>query len=194
MTSTNPLTVKTGGVGADILFLFGDGIVYFLLLLLLESSYVMQVFYRLFEQLRRQFRVAHTPAVADSFLEDSDVLQEEERIKNNFEMVSNNDALFALNLTKVFKNIIAVDRVTFGIHKKECFGLLGVNGAGKTTTFRMLTGDCYPSDGNAYIGSFSVSQNLKKVSNIVCSYYGLLLYFHRLSQTLHFLLNRFLYW
>ena len=34
----------------------------------------------------------------------------------------------------------AVDRLTFGVRKGECFGLLGVNGAGKTTTFKMLTG------------------------------------------------------
>lgn len=35
----------------------------------------------------------------------------------------------------------AVNRLTFGVRRGECFGLLGVNGAGKTTTFKMLTGE-----------------------------------------------------
>lgn len=39
---------------------------------------------------------------------------------------------------------------------RQCFGLLGVNGAGKTSTFRMLTGDLYPSYGDALLNSQSV--------------------------------------
>ena len=68
------------------------------------------------------------------------------------------------DLSKSYKNFYAVDHLTFGIHKEECFGLLGVNGAGKTTTFMMLTGDCYPSDGDAFINRLTVRNNMKKVS------------------------------
>ena len=36
----------------------------------------------------------------------------------------------------------------------QCFGLLGVNGAGKTTTFKMLTGDEYVSEGDAFLRGY----------------------------------------
>ena len=37
----------------------------------------------------------------------------------------------------------AVQGVSVGIGRGECFGLLGVNGAGKTSVFRIVTG--FPS-------------------------------------------------
>ena len=52
------------------------------------------------------------------------------------------------------KSHLAVDNVTIGIHKGECFGLLGVNGAGKTTTFKMLTGDVNVTAGDARLAGY----------------------------------------
>jgi ABC-2 type transport system ATP-binding protein len=46
----------------------------------------------------------------------------------------------AHGLVRKFGAFIAVDRVSFEVHRGEIFGLLGPNGAGKTTTFRMLCG------------------------------------------------------
>ncbi|AKG53050.1 ABC transporter ATP-binding protein [Dehalogenimonas sp. WBC-2] len=43
------------------------------------------------------------------------------------------------NLTKRFKDLIAVDSLSLSIFEGECFGLLGPNGAGKTTLVKMLT-------------------------------------------------------
>ena len=65
-------------------------------------------------------------------------------------------------LRKGFGDKLAVDKVSFGLEFGECFALLGVNGAGKTTTFRMLTGDLFPTDGNAFIGSLDLKNNLKE--------------------------------
>ena len=42
------------------------------------------------------------------------------------------------NLTKKFKELLAVDCIDLEIMERECFGLLGPNGAGKTTLIRML--------------------------------------------------------
>jgi ABC-2 type transport system ATP-binding protein len=44
------------------------------------------------------------------------------------------------DLVRRFRNFVAVDHVSFEVHRGEIFGLLGPNGAGKTTTFRMLCG------------------------------------------------------
>lgn len=51
------------------------------------------------------------------------------------------------NLTKRYKNVLAVDNVSFEIEEGICFGLLGPNGAGKTTTVEMMEGILNPSSG-----------------------------------------------
>jgi lipooligosaccharide transport system ATP-binding protein len=43
------------------------------------------------------------------------------------------------NLTKKFKDLLAVDDINLEVEKGECFGLLGPNGAGKTSLIRMIT-------------------------------------------------------
>ncbi len=44
------------------------------------------------------------------------------------------------NVTKKFKQVVAVDNVSLHVNKGEIFGLVGPDGAGKTTIIRMLTG------------------------------------------------------
>ena len=43
-------------------------------------------------------------------------------------------------LTRQFKETVAVDNLSLEVHKGEIFGFLGHNGAGKTTTVRLLNG------------------------------------------------------
>lgn len=45
----------------------------------------------------------------------------------------------ARNLTKLYRNLIAVNGINFDIRQGDCFGFLGPNGAGKTTTMKMIT-------------------------------------------------------
>jgi len=72
------------------------------------------------------------------------------------------------NLTKVYSNgFVAVDRISLGVKRGECFGLLGANGAGKTSTFKMLTGELDVTRGNAHIGGLCVRTELKKVHRSV---------------------------
>lgn len=59
-------------------------------------------------------------------------------------------------VSKIYGQHTAVDRLSFNVGRGEIFGLLGANGAGKTTTMRMILGLIYPDggrilyDGNSY--------------------------------------------
>ena len=81
------------------------------------------------------------------------------------------DYVKLVNLTKVYKKLtkrgfkkhLAVDSLSLGINKGECFGLIGINGAGKTTTFKMITGDIGITAGDVIINNFSVSNQIENV-------------------------------
>jgi ABC-2 type transport system ATP-binding protein len=44
------------------------------------------------------------------------------------------------SVTRRFGDLVAVDDLSFEVHRAEIFGLLGPNGAGKTTTINLITG------------------------------------------------------
>ncbi|SCG33912.1 ABC transporter ATP-binding protein [Micromonospora halophytica] len=55
-------------------------------------------------------------------------------------------------LTKEYKNVRAVDNLSFTVEPGRVTGFLGPNGAGKTTTLRMLLNLVTPTSGTATIG------------------------------------------
>jgi ABC-2 type transport system ATP-binding protein len=55
--------------------------------------------------------------------------------------------LIAENLTKEYKDITAVNNVSFKVQPGRIFGLLGPNGAGKTTTIRAILNIIQPTSG-----------------------------------------------
>ncbi|MCD4783839.1 MAG: ABC transporter ATP-binding protein [Candidatus Eremiobacteraeota bacterium] len=55
------------------------------------------------------------------------------------------------NLSKRYRNIQAIDSLTFEVDRGEIFGFLGPNGAGKTTTIKILTTQIRPDEGEASI-------------------------------------------
>ena len=67
--------------------------------------------------------------------QDSDVFNERVRVRDGG---AKGDMVVAQELIKSFGDSakLAVDRVSFGVPRGQCFGLLGTNGAGKTTCFR----------------------------------------------------------
>jgi ABC-2 type transport system ATP-binding protein len=66
-------------------------------------------------------------------------------------------------LTKRFGDFIAVDHISFDVHKGEIFGFLGANGAGKTTAMRMLCGLSLPTSGKATIANFDVYRQTEQI-------------------------------
>ncbi len=55
------------------------------------------------------------------------------------------------NLTRAFKNVVAVDGLNLTVQQGEIFGLVGPDGAGKTTTIRLLVAIMDPTDGRASV-------------------------------------------
>ncbi|GBO36430.1 ATP-binding cassette sub-family A member 3, partial [Araneus ventricosus] len=164
LKQVSPFGWSEEACGHDMFMIFIDGCLYFIILLLLETGAIASLYRDAKVQMRKLRRSVHNLITQESIVEDSDVLEEEERTLNVLEARSayGEEALLVSELTKVYKTCYAANHLTFGIHQEECFGLLGVNGAGKTTTFRMLTGDCYPTEGNAFIQNVSVRKNLRK--------------------------------
>lgn len=62
----------------------------------------------------------------------------------------------AVDLSKQFDNIKAVDKVTVTIKEGSVFGLVGTNGAGKSTFLRMLSGILKPDGGSIKIDGMEV--------------------------------------
>ena len=157
----------------EFLYLLISGTIYCLLLLALEIyadklRYYIQSFGG-----KPKFQPPANGLVLDVFTgqwrqespEDSDVKEEKQRVER---LVNSGDfrseALVVKDLSKTFGKVIpikAVNNLSFGLHREEVFGLLGVNGAGKTTTFRMLTGDETLSSGDAWSEGQSLLSNLK---------------------------------
>lgn len=54
-----------------------------------------------------------------------------------------------------YKEVRAVDDVSFSIERGEIVAFLGPNGAGKTTTLKMLSGIIYPTSGDARVLGFT---------------------------------------
>ena len=66
----------------------------------------------------------------------------------------------ALNITKKFDNILAVDNVSATIKNGNVFGLIGTNGAGKSTFLRMASGILKPDSGSIKIDDKDIFDNV----------------------------------
>ncbi len=67
----------------------------------------------------------------------------------------------AINVSKKFDKINAIDQVTATIREGNVFGLVGSNGAGKSTFIRMLCGILKPDNGSIKIDGLEVFENIK---------------------------------
>ena len=67
------------------------------------------------------------------------------------------------NLTKDFKEVKAVDNLSFQVNEGEVYGFLGQNGAGKSTTIRMLLSLITPSAGDIEIFGLNLKSHRKEI-------------------------------
>ncbi|MBQ4603658.1 MAG: ABC transporter ATP-binding protein [Clostridia bacterium] len=72
-----------------------------------------------------------------------------------------------VELVKHYKNLTAVNKLNLEIRQGELFSLLGVNGAGKTTTIKMLACLTKPSNGDAFVGGYSITTQSEQVKQLI---------------------------
>lgn len=77
------------------------------------------------------------------------------------------ESIIINNLTKRYKDTLAVDHLNLEIEEGELFSLLGVNGAGKTTTIKMLSSLTKPTSGDALIYNHSISKEPDTVKGMI---------------------------
>jgi ABC-type multidrug transport system ATPase subunit len=71
------------------------------------------------------------------------------------------------NISKSFKDIKALDHISFEVAQGELFGLIGPDGAGKTTLFRILTTLLVADEGSAAVFGFDVIDGMNAIRNSV---------------------------
>ena len=156
------MSLETPGIGELLIWLAFQTVFYWIGILLVE--------YNVFRNIKYYFE---NRKIEDQFNDingnhhnehiDEDVLSEAKRLeKTDLELLSEN-ALLIRNLRKNYGTFCAVDNISYGVRKGECFGLLGINGAGKTTTFKMITGDEPITSGDIFVNGYDVKRNIQRV-------------------------------
>ncbi|MCB9134578.1 MAG: ABC transporter ATP-binding protein [Anaerolineales bacterium] len=76
-------------------------------------------------------------------------------------------AVYCENLSKRYKEVVALDDLTLSVPYGSIFGFLGRNGAGKTTTMRLLAGLALPTTGRAWIAGLETTQTSSGNANFL---------------------------
>jgi ABC-type multidrug transport system ATPase subunit len=78
--------------------------------------------------------------------------------------LNSQDNVIEINgLTKRFKDVLAVNELSFEVHSGDVFGFLGPNGAGKSTTIRMILSLITPTSGTIKIFGKTLNENRKEI-------------------------------
>ena len=67
------------------------------------------------------------------------------------------------DVNKKFKDVVAINNLSFSIQKNEIFGLLGSNGAGKTTAINILTGLLLHDSGDIKVLNLDVKKDIEEI-------------------------------
>ncbi|CAG9761787.1 unnamed protein product [Ceutorhynchus assimilis] len=152
---------ESPGIGRNLVFSFITGFVLLVSLLITEFKLFSKITYKI----RQKYSPKYPVDVPD---EDSDVQAEKNKIRDTpHEELISNYTMVLKDLTKYYKNFVAVNGLCLGVKTHECFGLLGINGAGKTSTFKMLTGDVKVSHGDAWVNGNSIKNQMKQVQKSI---------------------------
>jgi ABC-2 type transport system ATP-binding protein len=76
-------------------------------------------------------------------------------------------AVVVKDLTKLYGQLTALDRLSFELQQGRILGLIGPNGAGKTTAIKILVGLARASGGSASIAGCDCLHHPKKIKRVV---------------------------
>ncbi len=71
------------------------------------------------------------------------------------------------DLTKMYGDLYALDRLTLRLEKGDVYGFIGPNGAGKTTTMRILATLLNPTWGEATVCGYSIYNGAKEIRRVI---------------------------
>src|SRR3954453_20654197 len=71
------------------------------------------------------------------------------------------------DLTKMYGELYALNRLTLRLEKGDVYGFIGPNGAGKTTTMRILATLLNPTWGEATVCGYSIYNNSKEIRRVM---------------------------
>ena len=71
------------------------------------------------------------------------------------------------NLTKTYGDLVALDRVSFGVEAGEVVGLIGPNGAGKSTLMKVVVGILRPTSGTVRVSGHDVVKEPEEAKRLV---------------------------
>src|SRR5579885_1960346 len=71
------------------------------------------------------------------------------------------------DLTKMYGDLYALNRLTIKLERGDVYGFIGPNGAGKTTTMRILATLLNPTWGEATVCGFSIYNNAKEIRRLM---------------------------
>lgn len=77
--------------------------------------------------------------------------------------MENENIIVVKNLTKKYKDLVAVNDISFNVKKGSVVAFLGPNGAGKTTTIKMLTTLLKPTSGSITILGYDPLKQMEDV-------------------------------
>jgi len=72
--------------------------------------------------------------------------------------MSQNSCIELHNVSKSYKDLLALNNISFTIEKGDIFGYIGPNGAGKTTTIKILVGLIPNFNGEVYVNEKHLSK------------------------------------
>ncbi|XP_069859783.1 ATP-binding cassette sub-family A member 17-like isoform X1 [Dipodomys merriami] len=142
------------------------GPLHIILLFLVETNVFTKLKAKLYDFCRKKDLAMDLKAESEY----QDVEEEVEVIKNYLETLCKTNPLVVKEVSKVYDvkvPLLAVNKVSFTVQAKECFGLVGLNGAGKTSIFKILTGQKPATSGDAFVRSLNISSELGKVRRLI---------------------------
>src|SRR3954447_7377791 len=71
------------------------------------------------------------------------------------------------DLTKMYGELYALNRLTLKLERGDVYGFIGPNGAGKTTTMRILATLLNPTWGEATVCGYSIYNNAKEIRRLM---------------------------